>query len=72
MSASNRSVLPCRSLLADPSITSSERMKAASMLWRLVASTKRGKPRGWPFAKRPAKKENDSRHLLESILSEIQ
>jgi len=47
-------------------------MKAASMLWRLVASTKRGKPRGWPFAKRPAKKENDSRHLLESILSEIQ
>ncbi len=74
MSASNRSVLQkaYRVILTDPSITSSERLKAANNLWRIVASTKKGKPRGRPFPKGAAKRESDTRHRLDDLLTTIQ
>lgn len=73
MSASNRSVLQkaYRVILADPSITTSERLKAANKLWRIVASTKKGKPRGRPFPKGTPKNDGGT-HRLEDILTTIQ
>jgi hypothetical protein len=74
MSASNRSVIQksCRSILGDQRITAAERLKATTILWRLEASAKKGKPRGRPFPKASAKRDGGTNQRLEEILATIQ
>ena len=68
MSASNRSVIQkaCRSILADRPTTPSDLLKATTILWRLEASAKKGRPRGRPFQRRQPRRKAAHQRLEHS------
>jgi hypothetical protein len=51
--------------------TTSEQLDACKLLWKILASATRGKPRGRAFPKKATDGGNDSKDYLERILSAV-